>query len=114
EQDDQRIRAETGRAADLTLAGQVAEELRGVLRHRYPGIEQHVPPGRCRGDADHPSSSTRAPRVSHADGGVGLAGPGRADDQLGSLLTTEMGRALCSRVSDELRLDGQLRTGRIQ
>jgi hypothetical protein len=62
----------------------VAEELGGVLGRWYPGVEQHVPPGGCCGDADHLSSSGRAPRVSHADGGVGLAGAGRADDQLGA------------------------------
>jgi hypothetical protein len=83
-QDEQRVRAEAGRAACLPLAGQVAEELGGVLCHRDACFEHDIAPGaRCRYPVHLPHTG-RAPGIADADGGVGLAGPGRADDQLGS------------------------------
>jgi hypothetical protein len=83
-QDDQGVRTEAGRAAGLALAGQVAQELGGVLGYGDSGLDQDVPPGAGRGDPDDLAFPGRAPRFRDAYGGVGLAGPGRPYDQFGA------------------------------
>jgi hypothetical protein len=96
-QDDQRIRAKTRRAAGLAPAREMAQELGGVLRHRDPGLNQDVPPGAGRRDPEYLTLASRAPRIRDAHRGVGLASPGRSDDQLGAARTgqrQERGRRL--------------------
>lgn len=81
-QDDDRTGPDRGGAAGLALAGEVAEELGGVLRDRDAGLQQNVPPGAGGRDAEYLAHAGGPPGVRDAYRRVGLAGPGRADDQL--------------------------------
>ena len=75
----QGARADRDRAAGAAAAGQVAQELGGVVRHRDPG-GQGVAGRLGRGDADHRAQPGRGPDPGGLGQHPGLAGPGRRVD----------------------------------
>ena len=117
--DQQGARADPDRAAGAAAAGQVAQELRGVVRHRDPG-GQGVAGRLGRGDADHRAEPGLGPDPRGLGQHPGLAGPGgRVDDRDepavgqrgerggGLVLAQPAARARVLRVARVLRASGQ-------
>ena len=75
----QRRRSGLDRAAGAAAAGQVAQELRGVVRLGHPG-GQGVAGGLGRGDPDHLAQARGGPGLADFGQDAGLAGPGRGVD----------------------------------
>ena len=75
----QRRRAGLDRAAGVAAAGQVTQELGGVVGHRDPGGEG-VAGGLGRGDPDHLPQARGGPGLAGFGQHAGLAGAGRSVD----------------------------------
>jgi hypothetical protein len=71
-------------------AGQVAQELGGVVRHRDPG-GQGVAGGLGRGDADHRAQSGLGPDAGGFGQDAGLPGPGGRVEQRDELAVGQRG-----------------------
>ena len=76
---DQVAGPQADRAAGAAPAGQVAQELGGVVARRDSG-GQGVAGRLGRGDADHPAEPGRSPRRARRGQHPGFAGPGRGVD----------------------------------